>query len=329
MKIGSVKLDKNENRFGFSPKLLNLSFPVILNRYPSNETIDLIESLSSFYSVRTENILVTNGSSEALELLFRFIKSYRYVVVPKPCFSGYRILSQLHGIVFKQPVLDLVDRDDENLTEMIKGSNVFLLSNPVNPSGRLFSRNKLRKLLECFKDVLFIIDEAYGEYSETTVTDFIQNYSNLIVIKTFSKAYGLAGLRVGYIIGCSELINRLRSFKIPYSVNSMALIAANIALEDQEHLKKVIAWTKEMRDYLARELISRQFVVIPSYANFLLVKPPVNSIALWNFLCEKEIFVRRFNGELEGWLRITVGPQNEMDTLLAAIDIYLKNKRSG
>jgi len=326
-----IKLDANENPYGMSPRareaLANLAYGHI---YPDPESRALRAALSRFSGVPVENLLAGAGADELIDLIMRVILSPGDCILNcPPTFGMYAFDAELNNA----KVVNIPRQDDFSLDvdgilaafERFRPKMLFLAS-PNNPDGSLLPPPVLKKLLEL--PWLVVLDEAYIEFSGVpSLCTGVPDYDNLIVLRTFSKLAGLAGLRAGYGAFPSWLMPTLWKAKQPYNVNVAASAAALASLQDPDYLDWTVKTLVCERERLTRELSAFNFLTVyPSSANFLLcrVSPPINAAQLKADLAEKHgIFVRYFNKPgLTDCIRISVGKPEQTDALLSALNTY-------
>jgi histidinol-phosphate aminotransferase len=316
---GSVFLDANENAFG-SP--LETQY----NRYPDPLQYKVKTRLSEIKGVPPRNIFIGNGSDEAIDILFRSFcnPGVDNVIIVPPTYGMYQVSANINDIEARKVLLtDEYQLNLEGIAEAIdKNTKLIFICSPNNPTGNSINRDDIETLLANFNG-LVVIDEAYINFSrQKTFIQELTEYANLVVLQTLSKAWGLAGLRVGMAFASEEIIEVMNKVKPPYNVNEAS---QELALKALENVDLVNDWIKEtllQRDKLVLELKNFDFVldIYPSDANFILVKM-VDPKAVYNFLVQKGIIVRdRSKVELcEGCLRITVGTPAENETLLQTL----------
>jgi histidinol-phosphate aminotransferase len=331
-----VELGSNENVFGCSAAVapaLAAAMPHI-HRYPDPLGGDLKDALAELHAVDPESIMLGNGSHELLMQIAQvFAGPDVDVVASQYGFAVYAIATQAAGATLRLAKALGDDaamprgHDLDALAAAIGDrTRLVFLCNPNNPTGTHFSLDALRGFLaKVPADVIVVIDEAYQEY----VTDpgagsalaLLQTDPRLIVARTFSKAYGLAGLRIGYVIAHTRLISVLERVRESFNVNLLGLAAAEAALSDQSHVADVRVRMQAERDWLAGQLRERGFTVLPSQTNFLLVCIGVEAPAIEARLLGAGVVVRPMAGYgLGDCLRITVGHRNENRRLLSALD---------
>lgn len=318
----SVYLDANENAFG-SP--LDTDY----NRYPDPLQYKVKMRLSEIKGVPARNIFLGNGSDEAIDILFRAFcnPGVDNVILVPPTYGMYEVSANINDIAIKRvPLTEDYQLNLEGIAEAIdEHTKLIFVCSPNNPTGNSINREDVETLLANFHGIV-VVDEAYINFSRQK--SFIQElteYANLVVLQTLSKAWGLAGLRVGMAFASEEIIEVMNKVKPPYNINEAS---QQLALKALENVDQVNAWIREtlnQRDRLVLTLKEFDFVldIYPSDANFILVKT-TDPKGIYNFLVERGIIVRdRSKVELcEGSLRITVGTPVENDILLQALQQY-------
>ena len=308
----SVYMDANENPYN-SP----------FNRYPDPLQVELKEQISRVKNVPVENIFTGNGSDEAIDLLFRAFcePNHDNVVAIEPTYGMYKVCAAVNDVEYRKVLLN--ENFDIEAYRLIDATNIrtkiIWLCSPNNPSGNSLNRTELHKILKWFRGIV-VIDEAYIDFSTGgTFSSFLNEYSNLVVLQTMSKAWGNAAIRLGMAFASEEIIQVLNKIKYPYNVNAMTQAAAIKALENQTQTFKWVSNLIEQREFLLNELNKINFVkrVYPTDANFILVKVE-DANSLYKYLVRKSIIVRnRSNIALcENCIRITVGTPDENKTLL-------------
>jgi histidinol-phosphate aminotransferase len=312
----SVFLDANENSFG-SP--LNTNY----NRYPDPLQSKVKHRLAEIKGVPTQNIFLGNGSDEAIDLLFRAFcrPGIDNVILVPPTYGMYEVSANINDIeVKKVPLFPDYQLNLEGIAEAIdENTKLIFVCSPNNPTGNSIDRDAIQTILTNFSG-LVIVDEAYINFSrQKTFIQELTEFSNLVVLQTLSKAWGLAGLRVGMAFASEEIIEVLNKVKPPYNINQASQQLALDALQNIEQVNDWIRQTIYERANLVKQLTELDFVlsIFPSDANFLLVKT-TDPKAIYQFLVDQGIIVRdRSKVELcEGCLRITVGTPDENSLLI-------------
>jgi len=318
----SVYLDANENAFG-SP--LEQQY----NRYPDPLQYKVKKRLSDIKGVPPRNIFLGNGSDEAIDILFRSFcnPGVDNVILVPPTYGMYEVSANINDVAIKKVLLtEEFQLNLEGIAEAIDAhTKMIFICSPNNPTGNSINRDDIETLLANFNG-LIVVDEAYINFSrQKTFIQELTEYANLVVLQTLSKAWGLAGLRVGMAFASEEIIEVMNKVKPPYNINEAS---QELALKALENVDLVNSWIKEtliQRDKLVLQLKDLDFVldIYPSDANFILVKT-TDPKKIYNFLVEKGIIIRdRSKVDLcEGCLRITVGTPVENDTLLRTLQNF-------
>jgi histidinol-phosphate aminotransferase len=323
----SVFLDANENAFG-SP----LANGGNINRYPDPYQIALKEKLGKIKGLPVENIFLGNGSDEAIDILYRSFcnPGKDNVVICPPAYGMYEVSADINDVELRRVSLlpETFQLDPENILEAIdEKTKLIFLCCPNNPSGNGVKWSDIRQLLENFSG-LVIADEAYINYaSYRSLIPELMNYPNLVILQTLSKAWGLAGLRIGMAFASQQIIDVFNKVKPPYNLNGASQQLALEALNNIELVNERIRVTVAERKLLAKKLAALSFVikVYPSEANFLLVKVD-DPGAIHEYLAQKGIVIRdRSSNELcDGCLRITIGTPEENEKLMNELISYSK-----
>lgn len=311
-----LKLDFNERCEGtpyWATQAISALDLSSLWRYPDRQPLE--QKIAERFGVGAAQVLATNGGDEGIDLVLRLAKrERRNLLLPLPAFSMYRITAARNDVNVVT-VDGLPDRriNLDGLTRPLQATGQLLaLTSPNNPTGEVLARDKVRQLLlqaRAFGNPV-LMDEAYAEFSGESVLDLIAEFDNLIVLRSFSKAFGLAGLRVGCLIADEKLIARLRALAPPFNLSTPSLVLAQAACSSaaQTEMQTYCCAVASSRDALRDELLALGITVLPSGGNFLLLQlSPVRAELVANFLARANISVRRFTeAELNGCLRITI-----------------------
>jgi histidinol-phosphate aminotransferase len=324
---GWVRLSSNENPYPPSPQVINSIINAVfdINRYPESES-ELKKLIAVKYRVAPENILIGNGSNEIIETAMKAmtLPGRNKVVVADPSFAFYRIAASIYGYeTIAAP--QAMKTDLKAIARLIdERTRVVFLCNPNNPTGTIFTDAEFKSFLQSINpEVLVVVDEAYAEFSENKKfprsVSYIDDYS-VLVMRTFSKAYGIAGLRVGYGLGNSTLVSFLERTKQPFSVNMIALIAAKAALGDEQHQKKILGNILAEKKYLYDSLKVMNLDYIPTEANFILIRIGDQAENIAKRLFEKKILIRWLGGYgLSDCIRVTIGTSRENKMFIDAL----------
>jgi histidinol-phosphate aminotransferase len=320
-----IFLDANENSFG-SP------LPENYNRYPDPLQTKIKEKIAVWNGVETEEIFVGNGSDEAIDLLSRIFcrPQTDNVLICPPTYGMYAVSAEINDVKIKRANLTAdFQLDFEAIKQTIdENTKLLFICSPNNPTGNSFRRESILRLAKDFQGIV-VVDEAYVHFStEKSFVSEINNFPNLVVLQTFSKAWGLAGLRVGLAFAGAEIIALFNRVKPPYNVSQIAQTTILEALENKPRVEKTIAEIVSEREKLIENLRETSFVekVYPSDANFVLVKT-TDAEKIYGFLLDEKIVVRnRNNVELcANCLRITIGTPEENENLVEVLSKFEEN----
>ena len=316
-----IMLDANEN-----PKPMDYQ----MNRYPGPEVEDLItQEIAQFYKLDPKHIFLGNGSSELIDIFYKvFTNTSTEVIMLQPSFDVYRVLAQMYNVPLIPHVLDQDYRfkADDLLAKVNENTRAILICSPNNPTGNLLSKDEILKVLKAF-DGIVVLDEAYIDFCiDQSFAPVLDQYPNLILLRTMSKAWGMAGARIGYAVANEFIINQFNKVKLPYHISTLNLQIAYKAIQDQKlDVQQQIAHTIQERKRVEQELVSIEKIirVFPSEANFILIQVD-NGTHLYDHLMDKGIVVRSFAMApyLENTLRITIGTDQENNTLIKELKAY-------
>ncbi len=326
---GKIRLDFNENTAGCSPAVLRALAKLTAKQiamYP--EVLKGTARLARHFGVAPEELVLTNGGDDALRVFFdAFVDAGSRILICEPTFPMYRYYGEIYAAR-----IDVCQYDSEMrfpledvLKALRKRPRVFFLANPNNPTGTLVPLADLREILEAAPGTAIVFDEAYAEYSGLTTIPWIRRYANLFIARTFSKAAGLASLRLGGVIARRDSLELVRRAMPPYPINLAALTAAVAAVQDQETMRGHVAGILKTRDWFANELNTIGVRTFPSAGNFLLADFGAGGPALFAKLERKGILLReRTRTIAPGFVRIGIGTRKEMETLLDEIRRWRK-----
>lgn len=327
-----IKLDANEGENLFFKNINDIDLEALndINRYPDSSAEKLRKKIGENIGIQPENIVAGNGSSEMIELVMKtFIEKGDKILSFVPTFSMYGIFSKIYGGNFigvegKGSGLKIINpREDfsldiDILIDKAKEINpkIILVCNPNNPTGYLIPRDDIKKLLEKTNS-LVVVDEAYIEFAEGSMIDEIDKYENLIVLRTLSKAIGLAGIRLGYMVANIDIINWVNKIKSPYNLNSLTQTFGIMAINKSDLVDDYIEREKKERERLYNELIKLGVKAYKSNTNFILFYSEI--IDLNEKFQEKGILIRAFGGDLKGYYRVTVGSEYENNEFIKSL----------
>lgn len=326
-----VKLNTNENPYPPSPRVseaLRNMDAERLRLYPDPLAAALRRKLAALHGVGEECVFAGNGSDEVLRLATRAFTAdgeRGCAAMFDPTYSLYPVLCAAEGVRVMRVPLGQDFRWKNPLDEELGDATLFFLTNPNAPTGVRYPDEAVERFVERFPGVV-LIDEAYGDFAdgETSGARLARERNNVLMCRTFSKSYGLAGIRCGYAVGNARLVGALDKLKDSYNLDAMTQRIALAALEDRDYLRQTAARIVATRERTAAELRRRGWTVIPSQANFLFARPPRNgedAAAIFRRLHDAHVFVRHFGSSpaTRDWLRISIGTDAQMETLLAHI----------
>ena len=316
-----VFMDANENSLG---SVISTEYISELNRYPDPLSMDLRKALGEFLDISEKNIFVGSGSDEIIDLLIRlFVEQDEEIIVIEPTYGMYKVAAEVAGVNIKNLLLkpDFQIDIPNLLSEINSKTKIIFLCSPNNPTGTLVNLEDVETICKSFKGIV-VVDEAYIEFaSKSSLVKEIPNIENLVVLRTFSKAWGLAGIRVGYAVAQGVVIEYLNKIKLPYNLNR---ISSGLAIEALKNYQKMLEFKTVIlkeREKLAEKLTNLGFKVFPSEANFLLVKYPNASDITKRLAVNYGIIIRDFNSKplLKDCVRISVGTPEQNDLLIKSL----------
>jgi len=332
-----VKLASNENPLGPAPEVINKIKNEAKNvyLYPDSDSRELKELLSSYYELNTEKIFIGNGSDEILDLLMTLLlEEGDKVVQADPAFIKYELAVKSRG--GKSIKVPLDEEHRHQLKQMKKAvdedTKVVFICNPNNPTGTMLSAAQIESFLnDISEQILVVVDQAYQEYITSDDyfdgVELLDKYPNLFLMRTFSKAYGLAGLRIGYALGNADLIDYLNRIRGPFNVNRMAQQAAVTAFKSEDHLKKCLELNSEEKEYLYQNFSDLGLDYIETETNFMMVDIGIDAAEAFTELQKKGVIIRpgtQFG--MESWIRTTIGTRAENEFLLEKLKELLKER---
>ncbi len=337
---GWVKLNTNEFPYPPSPRVAEALRREIgedaasLRLYPNPKSTPLRTAVAKLHGLGEENVVIGNGSDDILNRLVRaFCAPDSAVGFTLPSYSLYPVLVEIQD--GRTNIIEF-ERSMRLPIEKIAASSAraFFLTSPNAPTGVAFANSDLEKILGSFRGLL-VVDEAYAPFAEENAVSLLAHYPNLVVVRTLSKAYALAGIRVGYALAHSEIIDLIDRVRDSYNVNRLSQAAALAALGDQAYYESVVAKVKATRDRAIADCVSRRgWFTYPSQANFIFTEPknargeagPVVSKSAYSFLTSRKVLVRHFPGHAltAPFLRISVGTDAEMAVLSESLDAWQK-----
>ncbi len=324
-----IKLASNENPLGPSPLAVEAMRKGVdlIHLYPDAESYELRNALSEFHGVPTDHLIFGNGGEEIITLVGKaFINEGERCVIPHPAFDAYETVVRIMGgmVCFSYLTEYRIDLDDM-ARKIDEKTKLVFICNPMNPTGTIVTRGELDSFLERIPpETLVVLDEAYCHFvSEAGYPDgieYVRRGMNVIVLRTFSKVYGLGGIRIGYGISRPEIIHLLRQVKEPFNVNALAQVGALAALRDREHLQRTVSLIHRERDFLYGELTTMGVKFIPTEANFIFIDVGLDSAFVFQGMLERGIIVRPGTiWELPHFIRLTIGTRKQNERFIKAL----------
>jgi histidinol-phosphate aminotransferase len=327
---GSIKLASNENPLGPSPKAVAAIKRALagLNRYPDGSGYYLSQALAKKYDADISQIILGNGSNELIELAVRtFVQPGDEVISADPSFVVYKMITQAAGgtnvvVPLKDSRHDL-DAMADRITEKTK---IVFIANPNNPTGTMNRSAEMDRFMNRVPDhVIVAVDEAYYEYVTRAdypdSLDYLKAAKNVLALRTFSKIYGLAGLRIGYGITTPEIAELMNKVRQPFNTNSLGQIGAVAALADRKHVEKSIAINSEGKQFLYQSLDRLGMSYLPTETNFILFESPFDGRELYNTLLKTGVIIRPLGGKK---LRVTIGLPDENKRFVNELEKIIK-----
>jgi histidinol-phosphate aminotransferase len=330
-RAGKLRLDFNENTVGCSPQVIEFLKQRLdaggLAMYP--EYGEAKSAVAEFFGVAPDQFLFTNGTDEAIQVFINtYVDDGQEVLLLRPAYAMYRFYAQLAGATVREidyegpamnfPFAALLDA-------ISPATRAMLIANPNNPTGTGLLLPDIERILKRARKAAVFIDEAYFEFSGVTALGLIERSPNLFVSRTFSKVYGMAAMRLGCLFSHPANIAYLHKAQSPYSVNTLAVLAAQAAIRDTAFIENYVAEVLAARELLCIGLERLKVGYVPSSANFVLIRAGKRAIEIRDYLRERDILVRDRSYEAPGCVRITVGTREQTRRLLGALEeIWLK-----
>lgn len=322
-----LKLDWNEATIQPNPKVVkeiqkfceqNQFFT-----YPDVLALELKKEIAKYNNINVENIEIFNGSDSALNNIFSIFINKSNVLLFEPTYTQVKPFITLYGgTIITSEIENIFTSHNYNFSDIDKSDIVYIV-NPNNPTGKVIQKDIILNLIKQHKNKLFIIDEAYSEFSNITVIKEVDNFENLIVTRTFSKAFGLAGLRLGYIASNKNILNLINKVRNSKDINSIAQVAAISSLKNIEYIKEYCNQVLIAKNYFIESLRKLKYQVADSESNFVLIKVN-NSKKFVQFLNDNKILIRDRNNliNLSNCVRITIGNFSQMAKVIKVIEGY-------
>ena len=324
-----IKLNTNESPFPPSEAVLdavNTDEVSKLRLYPDPEGKELKCALAELYGVNKENVFISNGSDEILNFSFMAFFDKKGVLFPSISYGFYKVYADLYALDYK--MVDLCEDFSINYKDYVGASRNVVIANPNAPTGMTITLDEIEEIVKSNPDNIVLIDEAYVDFGGESCIPLTKKYDNLLVCCTYSKSRSLAGARLGFAIGNSEIIADLEKIKYstnPYNINRLTMVAGLAAVKDNDYYMNNCRVIEENREFTKKELEALGFSVLPSKANFIFAKSDeIDGEKLYLELKARGILVRHFTSErIKNYNRITIGTIDDMRALVAAVSDIL------
>lgn len=324
-----IKMASNENPLGPSPKAVKAIQESLadLNRYPDADASVLRQAIAEQYGVEKQQVITTNGADELITLISEaFLEAGDEIIVPAPSFSEYDFGAHIMGATVKQvPFDEGFQYNAEKILEAVTDkTKIVYICSPNNPTGTYITSQQMSQLLAGLNDVLVVFDGAYSQFADkedyTDGLEFVKSGHPVIALQTFSKIYGIAGVRIGFGLASEGIIKSILKVKEPFNVNTLAQIAASAAIKDDEHVSASFNANKKGREFLYRSFEKLGLSYTETTANFILVQIGGNGEEIYQQLMKKGIIVRY--GKIWGLpehIRVTIGTDEENEFFIHAL----------
>lgn len=328
-----IKLASNENPLGPSPDVaaaITAALPD-LARYPDGSAYRLRHKLAKFLDVEPDNLTMGNGSNDVLELLARvYLRPGLEAICSQHSFVVYPLATKVTGASLKVIPAKNFNQDlDATLSAVGPNTRMIFIANPNNPTGTWIDQSSLTHFLDQLRDdIIVVLDEAYFEYVDADGypdgIELFKRYPNVVVTRTFSKAYGLAALRMGYAVSHPDIADLMNRVRQPFNVNSLSLVAAEVALDDQAHVKQSVALNREGMQTLTAACDGMGLSYIPSVGNFISIDFGRDTAPIYESLLRQGVIVRPIGGyQMPNHLRVTIGLADENARFIEALQKVL------
>ena len=325
-----MRLDFNENTIGCSPKVIEAISEIIdantMSMYPEYSQAKSV--IANFFNVMSEQLVFTNGTDEAISLLVNtFVEHGQQLVLVHPSYAMYRFYGELGGAKITEVQYEITDDFKFPMAKLLASINqetaAVFLANPNNPTGTAISRSEIVQVLRAAPNSVVLIDEAYVEFADVSALDLINEFPNLFVSRTFSKAYGMAGIRFGCLFSDAQNIEWVQKAQSPYSVNVVAITAALAAVRDDKYLTNYVSEVRESRKFVEAEFDRLGVKYFDSTGNFLLFNVGSRATSIRDQLATRGVLVRDRSYEIAGCVRVTIGTKQQMKLFINELERVL------
>lgn len=324
-----IKLASNENPLGPSPKAIRAIFKTLqsLHRYPQGDCFYLKRGLARHLKINSAHLMFGNGSDELIDIILKTIHAANaQIITADVTFVEYKISAAINGFKVKTVPLSDFKFDLNAIKKAVsKNTKVIFIANPNNPTGTYLNKNEVSTFIKSIpKNILIVFDEAYFEYTEEedfpSLIPLVKKYDNIIILRTFSKIFGLAGLRVGYMIAPEAFVKAAERVRQPFNVNSLAQVAAQEALGDYDFLKKARKLNKAEKQFLYQEFDKLNLWFQPSSTNFIFIKMDCDAAVVFQKMLKRGVIIRPMAlYKLHNYCRVTIGTHDENIKLIETL----------
>lgn len=321
------KLASNENPYGPTKMIKEANINLLYSLYPDNYVTNLRCMLSKKYGLDKDMFLFGNGSVEIIQMLSRImLDTGDNIITELPSFSSYFSEAKIQDAQIK--TIRFNEKYSFNLNEILNlidsKTKMIYITNPNNPLGTITSKKEMLEFLKLVpSNILVVVDEAYGEFVRDTefesAINLVKDYTNVCVLKTFSKAYGLAALRIGYIVANKSVITQLEKVRVPFNVSAISQKIAQIALTDEEHMKDTVKQVHSTIDYMYKELDRINVEYIKTQANFIMINTKMDSKKVVQELLKRGYIVRDGFPLIDTWIRVSIGTKEQMQGFISIL----------
>jgi histidinol-phosphate aminotransferase len=324
-RAGKLRLDFNENTVGCSPRVIEFLRERLnadgLSVYPEYD--DARPELAAYFGVEPGQLVLTNGTDEAIQVLVNtYVDDGDEALLLRPSYAMYRFYAEVAGARLREigyRAEDLSFPLDEFLGAIGPRTRAILIANPNNPTGTAIGVAEIVKVLTAAPGAAVLIDEAYFEFHGVTALSLIPHYPNLFVSRTFSKVFGMAAMRIGWLFSQAANVAFLRKAQSPYSVNQLAALAARAAVRDPDYVREYVEEVLAARDLLCKGLRRLKISFYPAHGNFVLMRMGERALAIRDALRDRGVLVRDRSYEIAGAVRVTVGTRAQVERFLDAL----------
>ena len=331
--FGSIKLASNENPLGPSPKAIRAIKENLNNihRYPDGSCYYLRQKLAKKFGLPMSKIIAGNGSNEIIKLVVHiFLSPDEEVILPLPTFLLYeKVVKSFEGKIVTVPLSNFYIDLPAILVSVSSRTKIIFISNPNNPTGQALGKEEISRFLHSLpSDIIVVLDEAYIEFATdpniASAVELLESYPLLVVLRTFSKAYGMAGLRIGYGFASEMIIDGMNLVRQPFNANYLAQVGALAALDDDEFVEKTLTLTRDGLEFLYAQLDRIGLEYVPTQTNFFLIKTPLGAQETYQRMLREGVIVRSMESfGLNDYIRINVGLPEENKRFIKTLEKIL------